>query len=72
MKHYLIVVYGDIEPITKGPYATPKTLLRAALKARKDDPNKENGIFWLDIAKNGKPKIGAWSGGCFEDEEVEA
>ena len=71
MKHYLIVVEGDIEPSVEGPF-TPKKLAAQARESRKQDPEQQNGLFWLDIDKNGKPKIGAWSGGFFEDEEAEA
>ena len=64
-RHFLIPVYGDVEPVMLGPYGDADERDTAA-KAYRIINGDEDGIFWLDIPDDGPPKIGAYSGGFFE------
>src|SRR5882762_2762890 len=66
---YILEIIGDIEPTLRGPYKNTHTRDRAAKRLREKDAEKENGIFALDLMKNGKLHIWAYSAG-FLDETV--
>ena len=63
---YVLEIEGDIEPKLRGPYKSPYTRDRAARRLRKKDGEKENGIFALDLMKNGKIRVWAYSVGFLE------
>lgn len=70
--HYVVEVWGGIEPSLVGPYATEDERQAAAKVVHvKQDP-AEDATFWLDvtIGENGKPvvEIGSYSGRFFEGE----
>jgi len=50
---YVLEIGGDIEPKLHGPYKSPDTRDRAAQRLRAKDKECENGIFALDLVKNG-------------------
>jgi len=70
---YVLEMLGDIEPKLRGPYKSPDNRDRAAKGLRAKDENGENGIFALDLMKNGKIRVWAYSAGflngTFEAEE---
>jgi len=66
---YVLEIVGDIEATLRGPYKNTDTRDRAAKRLREKDAEKENGIFALDLMKNGKLHIWAYSAG-FLDEAV--
>ena len=68
---YILKIVGDIEATLRGPYKNTDTRDRAAKRLREKDAEKENGIFALDLMKNGKLHIWAYSAG-FLDEAFEA
>jgi hypothetical protein len=73
--YYLLVIHGDVEPELRGPYKSEAGRDRAAKRHRLTDPEKEDGLFPLDVpdtfpemvAKNGnKPEISTYSGAFFD------
>lgn len=68
VKFYIVPVHGCIEPIIAGPYASESERDKAALDARQDQ-DESDALFWLDIAEDGTPTIGAYSGRFFLNEE---
>src|SRR5712692_10180296 len=68
---YVLEIEGDIEPKLHGPYKSPDTRNRAAQRLRAKDEGRENGLFALDLMKNGKVRVWAYSAG-FLDGSFEA
>jgi hypothetical protein len=68
---YVLEIVGDIEPMLRGPYKNTDTRDRAAKRLRARDEEYGNGIFALDLAKNGKVRVWAYSAG-FLDTAYEA
>jgi hypothetical protein len=63
---YVLEIQGDIEPKLHGPYKSPDTRDRAAKRLRALDKGCENGIFALDLMKNGKVRVWAYSAGFLD------
>jgi hypothetical protein len=63
---YVLKIVGDIEPTLRGPYKNPDTRDRAAKRLRAKDREQENGIFALDLMKNGKIRVWAYSAGFLD------
>ncbi len=63
---YVLEIEGDIEPKLHGPYKSPDTRDRAAKRLRAKDEERENGIFALDLMKNGKVRVWAYSAGFLD------
>jgi len=75
---WLIVIEGDVHPRLYGPYIRQKHRDQKARDLREDDPNKENGIYKLDLfprmETHGEyitiklsPEITTYSGGFFDE-----
>lgn len=60
---YVLEIEGDIEPTLRGPYKDTDTRDRAAKRLRVKDRGQENGIFALDLIRNGKVRVWAYSAG---------
>lgn len=54
-KFWLLHIWGDVEPMIKGPYSSEKNRIRAAKKLQ-----EEGGVFKIDSPI--RPKIEAFSG----------
>src|SRR6266852_6230381 len=63
---HVLEIEGDIEPKLHGPYKSPDTRDRAAMRLRGMDKACENGIFALDLMKNGKVRVWAYSAGFLD------
>ncbi len=63
---YVLAIEGDIEPKLHGPYKTTDTRDRAAKRLRAKDEGRKNGIFALDLLKNGKVRVWAYSAGFLD------
>jgi hypothetical protein len=65
MRHYLLVVVGDIEPELRGPFLSAAVRDKAAKrhKARRADAD---GLFRLDVPARGRPEVGAYPGWFFK------
>jgi hypothetical protein len=63
---YVLEIVGDIEPTLRGPYKNTDTRDRAAKRLRVRDARKENGIFALDLMRNGKIRVWAYSAGFLD------
>lgn len=59
---YLVVVEGDVEPFVTGPYCDEDQVLEVARAQRLDDPQGQNGLYWLDI-RDGEPQMGTYPSG---------
>lgn len=70
MKHYLIPVTGDVEPSLIGPFDTSAQQIMAAQKTHAEQ-EEEDSLFWLDIAEDGTPQVGAFDPLAFEEAEDE-
>lgn len=57
MTRWLVVVEDDIEPRIEGPFKSDRTRITAAREHRRNDPDKRDGIFGLDISSSGSPEI---------------
>jgi hypothetical protein len=68
---YVLEIEGDIEPKLHGLYKSPDTRDRAAKRLRAKDEERKNGIFALDLMKNGKVRVWGYSAG-FLDGSFEA
>ena len=65
MRYYLLRIIGDVWPTIRGPYKSPLTRDRAALRIRAK-VEVEDGIFKLDCpasytTKRTKPLVSAYS-----------
>jgi hypothetical protein len=73
---YVLEIQGDIEPKLHGPYKSPDARDRAAKRLRAKDEQGENGIFALDVMKNGKVRVWAYStgflDGTFEEQDKDS
>lgn len=70
VNHYLVIVFGDVDPYLRGPYKTDATRLAAARRHRKEeDGDLNDGMYRLDIDAQGRPTIGAFSGGELDVED---
>lgn len=64
---YLMVVVGDVEPELFGPFVTEEQRDAAAKSHRVQDPERHDGIYWLNVGAKGALETGAYSGGFFDD-----
>lgn len=60
MKHYLFIVFDDVDPEIHGPYATPEERDSAARTFRKDH-GSDHGLFPFDIGDEGDPETWAYN-----------
>ena len=65
MKIYLLVVWGDIDP----ELIECKDVGERDRKAKelKGEHGDDNGMFMLSIDRKGNARVGAYSGGFFEN-----
>lgn len=64
--HHLIDVWGGVEPSVLGPWPTEEDRDAAALALRAEQSPEDN-IFTLTIDAHGRPWVGTYSNGFFED-----
>ena len=69
-KHYLLVLWGDIEPELRGPFPTEEERDAAALELRAAW-GRDHGLYPMSVDKEGRPVVGAYCGGFFDDDESE-
>jgi hypothetical protein len=60
--HYLLVIEDTVEPDLRGPFTKVKNRDAAAIQHRRNDPEKNDGLFKLEII-NGMPHVSTYSGG---------
>lgn len=61
MKYYILLVWEDIEPQIRGPYKDAANRDLYAKRLRHKCGAEEHGVFALDVNRNGKPKVSAYS-----------
>jgi hypothetical protein len=66
LKHFLLVVWGDIEPEISGPFENEEERDREAQRLRKENGN-DHGIFPMECET--MPEISTYSGGFFLDDQ---
>jgi hypothetical protein len=64
MKHYLLIVWGDLDPEIMGPFDTVEFRDRRAREIRKARGDKD-GIYTLSAA--GKVEVDSYAGSFFEE-----
>ena len=69
--YWALELHGDIEPEMHGPFKQARHRDRAAQKLCDQDPEKENGIFAVDVT-NGIPDIYSSSNFGHNDPEDES
>ena len=69
MAKYLVIIHGDVEPELVGPFNDEDERDNRAIKHRKSDPAKEDGLFTLDIDETGIPSIDAFAAGYLDDDD---
>lgn len=67
MKHYLLIVWGDVDPELKGPYKNASERDQAAKDHRASDDDTEDGLYRVDVNSSGKPKISSYPGFFFDN-----
>ena len=60
-QHYLLYLWGGVEPELRGPYATDEERLDAARALADDGGDDDHGIFRLDVS--GPVEVTSFSGG---------
>lgn len=65
-KHYVVFIYGDVEPNSYGPYETTEQRDKQARKLRKLHGD-EHGIYWARVTENSELEIGAYTGSFFNE-----
>lgn len=68
MKYYVLFVWGDVEPSLIGPFPSWQKRDTHA-KALKEEHGDEHGIYALNVSTKGNPRVDAYSGGFFRDED---
>ena len=68
MNRYLFITLGDTEPKIVGPFETEEERSKAA-RRHKGLNGDDDGIFPLNIHKNGKVESYSYCGAFFEVEE---
>jgi hypothetical protein len=69
---HLIVVWGDVELVLLGPYATDEERFAAARDIRAD--SDDDGVHWPDLVALDRvitPHGGDYSGAAFADDEAD-
>ena len=71
MKHYIIQVYGCVEPsiVFKSANAGRRDRYARAFRNSNHFKEESDALFWLDIDGKGKPQIGSFSAEFMEEEE---
>lgn len=65
MSHYLLCIWGDVEPEIFGPFDT--TAERDAdARLHRSEHGDENGLYMLDVSETGVPTVSAYSGEFFD------
>ena len=59
-QHYLLYVWGGVEPELRGPYATDEERLDAARALAADGGGDDHGIFRVDAV--GQVEVSSFSG----------
>jgi len=65
-QHYVLFVYGDVEPHLHGPYSTPEARDEKAREIRRENGMEDGGIYWLSQSADGKLACGPYTGGFFD------
>ncbi len=65
-KHYVVFVFGDVEPNSYGPYVNTEKRDQKARRLRKTHGD-EHGIYWARVNSKGELEIGAYSGAFFNE-----
>ena len=66
MKHYLLIIEGDVEPDLRGPYLNEDRRDVEAFTHRHSDPSFNDGLFRVDLMPDGELTVGSYSGGEME------
>ena len=54
LEHYLVIVWGDVDPEVIGPLKSYDDALEAARQHREeDDPDMTDGLFYLSVGLEG-------------------
>ena len=60
MKHFLLIIHGDVEPELLGPMSQTQRD-SAARRQRCSDADLSDGLYPLDIDEQGNPTVGAFA-----------
>ena len=66
MKHYLLIMWGDVEPEVLGPFDSDEARDTKARELRLEIGDA-NGIFPVCVDKDNGLSVWAYSGGFFEE-----
>ncbi len=66
--HYLLFIWGDVEPNLEGPFGTHGERLARARELRRDEGD-EHGVYWLDVTGSGALEIGAFAGNALDEDD---
>ena len=66
-RFYLLVIHGDVEPEVRGPFERAQLRDEAAREHRSSDPDKDDGLYRLDVSAAGSPSVAAYGGSEFCD-----
>lgn len=66
-KHFLLIIYGDVDPDRKGPYKSFEETVEAAREYREHD-NYDDGLFHMTVDEEGFPDVSAFTGGILNQD----
>ena len=74
MKHYLLVIEDDIQPVLHGPFRNSAERDEMAREHRRGDPVKDDGLYKLDVDGVVEDEFllefTTFSGGALEDDDA--
>ena len=65
MDKFIILIWNDVEPPLRGPYASERGRIRAARRHRTVDPEGKDGLFRLNVGRSHrttKVQVASFSG----------
>lgn len=65
-RFYVFETLDDVEPQLHGPFLSAKLRDAQAIELRRQDPDKDNGLFRLDLSAAAELEAGSYCGGELE------
>jgi hypothetical protein len=56
MKHYLLIIWGDVNAEIIGPFKTNEAVTARAIKIRRERGDR-HGLHRIDVSSSGTPRV---------------
>jgi len=60
MHYYLLKIIDDVEPCVQGPFKSAARRDYAALRHRRSDPDRRDGLFRAEITRSGTLRVSSY------------